>query len=101
MTAPEESRPGSAPPKKEAEPEAVNYLPLLVHSHRGAQFSNVLPVGNLLQDNADAFASNYPRPEVYMRHAHNECMRIEKITLKPPVAPLGRQPGRLWPHIPC
>lgn len=49
VTAPEETRPGSnVVAKKEAEPEAVNYLPLLVHGHRGAQFSNVLPVGNLL-----------------------------------------------------
>lgn len=82
VTVPDDRAAAASVAKKEGEPESVNYLPLLVHSHRGAQFSNVLPVANLLQDNADAFASNYPRPEVYMRHAHNECMNIEKITLR-------------------
>jgi hypothetical protein len=72
----------AAKKQEEASAEEKAYLPLLVHEHKGAQFNNGFPVANLLDDNPNPFVSNYPRPHVYFRHAHNECMTVEKITVR-------------------
>ena len=39
-------------------------------------------MGNLVLDNSEAFASNYPRPEFFFKHVHGHQMRIDKITVK-------------------
>jgi hypothetical protein len=59
-----------------------SFMPLLVHEHKGAQFNNMFPVANLIDDNNHPYVSNYPRPQVYFRHAHNECMTVEKIVVR-------------------
>ena len=36
-------------------------------------------MGNLVLDNTEAFASNYPRPEFFFKHAQGHQMRIDKM----------------------
>jgi hypothetical protein len=69
--------------KKDQKSDSNEYLPLTIYENIGAQFSTVFPVSNLLKDNQeDSYASNYPRPTIFMRHAHNQLMTIEKVTVR-------------------
>ena len=51
------------------------YLPLIIHDHKGAQFNNNFSPSNLLDDETtNPFASNYPKPHVFFRSAHNHIL---------------------------
>lgn len=82
--------------KSQRKEESTNFLPLIVHKHKGAQFNNSHQVNTIVLDNNQVFASNYARPEFYFRHLHGHTMTIDKFTIRSQLAsrcgayPVGR-----------
>lgn len=54
----------------------------MVHHHKGASYNQSYQVCRLVADNNLIFASNYPRPEFYMKHSLEHKMNIDKITVR-------------------
>lgn len=90
----DESKARTAEPA--AKEEGVQYLPLIVQQHKGAQFNSSHQVNTIALDDNQVFASNYARPEFYFKHLHGETMSIDQFTVRSQAAsrcgayPVGR-----------
>ncbi len=61
------------------EPAKKFHIPLMVYSHKGAQYDHTNSVTRMLVDNEIVFATNYPKPEIILCHQFGKRMRIEKV----------------------
>lgn len=92
----ERVEPAKARTAEPAKDEGVQYLPLIVQQHKGAQFNSSHQVNTIALDNNQVFASNYARPEFYLKHLHGETMTIDQFTVRSQAAsrcgayPVGR-----------
>lgn len=57
------------------------HIPLVIASHKGAQYSFQNIVSRMLVDNNMTFASNYPRPHFILRHQFGKRLLVDKVIL--------------------
>lgn len=59
--------------------EKKYHVPLIIYSHKGAQYNFQNCATRILADNNIVFASNYAKPEFIMAHQFGKRMLIDKV----------------------
>jgi len=55
------------------------HIPLVIATHKGAQYSFQNTVSRMLVDNNTTFASNYPRPHFIFKHQFGKRLLVDKV----------------------
>ena len=59
--------------------EKKYHVPLIIYSHKGAQYNFQNCATRILADNSLVFASNYAKPEFIMAHQFGKRIQVDKV----------------------